>query len=120
MKISIQSFPIISGIWQDSRCFDRAQKKAYRGVNAAIEAIYEIVIGALSPIGLGTMPLKMAHYANVDKSSIFSIFVFLYSLGQNQPAVQIIDTHKKAHVKWASSGLLLYSDVDACHSVMTG
>jgi len=48
----------------------------------------------------------MAHDDNVDTSSIFSIFAFLYTFGQNQPAVQIFDTHKKAHVKWASSGFI--------------
>jgi len=31
------------------------------------------------------------------------------------------DTHKKAHVKRASSGFIfMFSDVDACHIIMTG
>ena len=72
----------------------------------AIAPVYETVTGDLRPPGFGITPLKMAHDDNVDTSSIFLIFAFLYSLGQNQPAVKIFDTHKKAHVKWASSGFI--------------
>jgi hypothetical protein len=49
----------------------------------------------------------MAHFDNVHRWSIVSIFAFLYRLGQNQPAVQIFDTHKKAHIKWASSDFII-------------
>ena len=49
----------------------------------------------------------MAHYDNVQTSSNVTIFAFLSSLGQNQPAVQIFDTHKKAHIKWASSAFII-------------
>jgi hypothetical protein len=42
------------------------KKKAYGGLNAVIEAIYETVIGDLRLPVLGTTPFKMAHYVQVE------------------------------------------------------
>ena len=96
-----------SSLQQSRRHHESLQKKAYGGFNAVTEAVYETVIGDLRPPGLGTTPLKMAHFDNVHRWSIVSIFAFLYRLGQNQPAVQIFDTHKKARIKWASSDFII-------------
>ena len=43
--------------------------------NAAIQAVYETVIGDLSLPGLRATPFKMAHDANADASSIVSDFL---------------------------------------------